>query len=47
MNLEHLNSYPAEKVRALFGLDCGGLERIARQVLPELLPGGRPRASGA
>jgi hypothetical protein len=37
MNLEHLNSYPAEKVRALFGLTVAALSELLAKVLPELL----------
>lgn len=37
MNLEHLDSYPAEKVRALFGLTVAALSELLMQVLPELL----------
>ncbi len=37
MNLEHLNSYPAEKVRALLGLTVAALSELLAKVLPELL----------
>jgi hypothetical protein len=37
MNLEHLNSYPAEKVRALFGLTVVALSELLAKVLPELV----------
>jgi hypothetical protein len=37
MNLEHLNSYPAAKVRALFGLTVAALSELLAKVLPELL----------
>src|SRR2546422_8138397 len=37
MNLEHLSSYPAEKVRALFGLPLAALSELLVRVLPELL----------
>jgi len=37
MNLEHLNSYPAGKVRALFGVTVVALGELLAQVLPELL----------
>ena len=37
MNLEHLNSYPAEKVRALLGLTVAALSELRAKVLPELL----------
>src|SRR2546425_12424612 len=37
MNLEHLNSYPAEKVRALFGVTVVALSELLAKVLPELL----------
>jgi hypothetical protein len=37
MNLEHLNSYPAEKVRALLGLTVAALSELFAKVLPELL----------
>jgi hypothetical protein len=37
MNLEHLSSYPAEKVRALLGLTVGALSELLAKVLPELL----------
>jgi DDE superfamily endonuclease/Helix-turn-helix of DDE superfamily endonuclease len=37
MDLEHLNSYPAEKVRALFGLTVVALSELLAKGLPELL----------
>src|SRR5262249_32247458 len=37
MNLEHLNVYRAEKVRALFGLPVAALRELLAKVLPELL----------
>jgi len=37
MNLEHLSSYPAGKVRALFGLTVAALSELLAKVLPELL----------
>lgn len=37
MNLEHLNSYPAEKVRALFGVTVVALSELLAKVLPELV----------
>src|SRR2546427_12826425 len=37
MNLEHLNSYPAEKVRALLGLTVAALSELRAKGLPELL----------
>src|SRR4029077_3440591 len=37
MNLEHLNSYPAAKVRALFGLTLVALSELLAQALPELV----------
>ena len=37
MNLEHLNSYPAAKVRALFGLTVVALSELLAQALPELV----------
>jgi hypothetical protein len=37
MNLEHLNSYPAAKVRALFGLTVVALSELLAKVLPELV----------
>jgi DDE superfamily endonuclease/Helix-turn-helix of DDE superfamily endonuclease len=37
MNLEHLNSYPAEKVRALLGLTVAALSDLLAKMLPELL----------
>jgi len=37
MNLEHLNSYPAAKVRALLGLTVAALSELLAKVLPELL----------
>jgi hypothetical protein len=37
MNLEHLNSYPAAKVRALFGLTVVALSELLTKALPELV----------
>jgi len=37
MNLQHLNSYPAEKVRVLFGLTLVALSELLAKVLPELV----------
>jgi len=37
MNLEHLNSYPAAKVRALFGLTLVALSELLAKTLPELV----------
>jgi hypothetical protein len=37
MNLEHLSSYPAEKVQALFGLTVAALSELLAKMLPELL----------
>jgi len=37
MNLEHLNSYPAAKVRALFGLTVMALSELLAKALPELV----------
>jgi hypothetical protein len=37
MNLAHLTSFPAEKVRALFGLTATALGALLADVLPELL----------
>jgi DDE superfamily endonuclease len=37
MNLEHLNSYPAEKGRALFGVTVAALSALLAKVLPELV----------
>lgn len=37
MNLEHLNSYPAAKVRALFGVTVGALSELLAKALPELV----------
>jgi len=37
MNLEHLNSYPAAKVRALLGLTLVALSELLAQALPELV----------
>jgi hypothetical protein len=37
MNLEHLNSYPADKVRALFGVTVVALSELLAKVLPELV----------
>src|SRR5262249_8958042 len=37
MNLEYLNSYPAAKVRALFGLTLVALSELLAQALPELV----------
>jgi DDE superfamily endonuclease/Helix-turn-helix of DDE superfamily endonuclease len=37
MNLEHLSSYPAGKVRALFGLTVAALSELLAKMLPELL----------
>jgi len=37
MNLEHLSSYPADKVRALLGLTVAALSELLAKVLPELL----------
>ncbi len=37
MNIEHLNSYPSAKVRALFGLTVAALSELLAKVLPELL----------
>jgi DDE superfamily endonuclease/Helix-turn-helix of DDE superfamily endonuclease len=37
MNLEHLNSYPAEKVRALLGVTLVALSELLAKVLPELV----------
>jgi DDE superfamily endonuclease len=37
MNLEHLSSYPAGKVRALFGLTVAALSELLVKMLPELL----------
>jgi hypothetical protein len=37
MNLKHLNSYPAEKVRALFGVTVVALSELLAKVLPELV----------
>jgi len=37
MNLEHLNSYPATKVRALLGLTLVALSELLAQALPELV----------
>jgi DDE superfamily endonuclease/Helix-turn-helix of DDE superfamily endonuclease len=37
MNLEHLNSYPAAKVRALFGLTLVAWSELLAQALPELV----------
>jgi hypothetical protein len=37
MNLEHLNSYPAAKVRALFGLTLVALSELLAKALPELV----------
>jgi len=37
MNLEHLSSYPADKVRALLGLTVASLSELLAKVLPELL----------
>src|SRR5262249_55996088 len=36
MNLEHLSSYPADKVRALLGLTVAALSELLAKVLPEL-----------
>ena len=37
MNLEHLNAYPAEKVRALLGVTVAALSDLLAKGLPELL----------
>ena len=37
MNLEHLNSYPAEKERALLGVTLVALSELLAKVLPELV----------
>jgi DDE superfamily endonuclease/Helix-turn-helix of DDE superfamily endonuclease len=37
MNLEHLNSYPAAKVRALLGVTVVALSELLAKVLPELV----------
>jgi hypothetical protein len=37
MTLEHLNCYPATKVRALFGLTVGALSELLAKALPELV----------
>src|SRR5262245_64832453 len=37
MNLEHLNAYPAEKVRALLGVTVAALSVLMAKWLPELL----------
>jgi hypothetical protein len=37
MNLEHLSSYPAGKVRALFGLTLVALSELLAKALPELV----------
>jgi hypothetical protein len=37
MNLEHLSSYPAGKVQALFGLTVAALSELLAKMLPELL----------
>jgi len=37
MNLEHLSSYTATKVRALFGLTGGALSELLAKALPELV----------
>src|SRR5712692_488925 len=37
MNIEHLNSYPSAKVRALFGLTLVALSELLAKVLPELV----------
>src|SRR5436309_2681581 len=37
MNLEYLNSYPAAKARALFGLTLVALSELLAKALPELV----------